>query len=471
MNLIQEFPVEQLAGAIGATWHGAPDVRVSAVIHDSRAVTSGCLFVAIVGERFDGHAFAEGAIEAGAHAALVSALPENAGPWLEVEDTLAALQRLGRWVWDQAHARGVKTIALTGSNGKTTTKELLRALWQTYGATYATHGNYNNHIGVPLTLGNMPAELDTLIVEMGANAPGDIGQLIRLAPGDVRIITSIGHAHIEGFGGLDGVRRTKREIFDGAGPETLALVPHHERDALILERFPGRVWTFGPEAEADVRFELVAQGDVEAGTCVEVTRGDERLRVYSPLHGVHNASNLAIAVATLLDGDEPRNEMVLTASLEALHLPQGRWRHVERAGHTFLDDAYNANPSSVLASFEAFMSWQRGLGTGRPSVAVIGEMLELGEDAKNWHASVARSIAKEEDLTTFIAVGLYAQQMADAARGVRAEGLEVVAAASVEEAARALDARAPSMVFLKASRGARLERVIDLVQDGRADPT
>ena len=485
-RLISSFTLAQITSMCGASasLHGSDGQDkgvVTGLGSDSRSISDGDLFVALVGERFDGHDFLEAVAEQGASAALVSTLPDEEVlaklPCILVEDTLVGLQWLARDLFDHLRFCGhPRSIALTGSNGKTTTKEILRALWSAVGTTYATHGNLNNHIGVPLTVCNMPQNFETIVVEMGANHVGDIAELIRMAPSDHRIITSIGNAHIEGFGGLDGVRRGKREILSLSTDGTLAVVPHHERDALVTSDFYGRVWTFGPKGSG-----ATLEYDVEAvdtdGMSVWFETGKQEFSLKLPLLGEHNASNLAAALATVLDTQEQRKKKgkedavtaldvaALNAALATLSVPGGRWRKIEVGDWLFLDDAYNANPSSVLASFQAFVQWQRSLDVEGPRVAVIGEMLELGEDAKNFHQAIARSIAKEESLHLLVCVGAYAAAMVDAIEGQ--DGLNVIAAKDVAQAASALEEHAGrGVVFLKASRGARLERVIDIIQDG-----
>ena len=442
---------------------------------DSREVQPGSLFVALKGERFDAHAFIEQVARAGACAAMVSRLPSPDEAWplplILVPDTLTGLQQLAGALFERVSLLEPASLALTGSNGKTTTKELLRAIWSTQcTGVHATAGNFNNHIGVPLTLCAMPAAPQALIIEMGANKRGDISELIHIAPAQRRLITSIGQAHLDGFGSMDGIRAGKAEIFEDATPHTLAVVPVHERKNLIPHGFPGRVLTFGPhESEADVRYRVLKESPTLTRT--ELTWGAERVELCSPLPGEHNASNLAAALATLWELARARGTLLsqeeLNVALAALRVPGGRWKQVELGPWLFLDDAYNANPSSVLASFEAFVRWQGALERGGARVAVIGEMLELGEGAKNWHEHVARSIAREETLHCLICVGELAPEMARAAASV--SRVSVLAARDVAHAAElVLEQGEGGVVFLKASRGARLERVIDIIH-GRMD--
>lgn len=450
-------------------WRGVETstLKFDRLITDSRKAQPGDLFVALVGERFDAHDFVAQVAQSGASGVVVSRhLPGVQIPQLVVKDTLDALQGIGKMIWSRRAT--AKTVALTGSNGKTTTKEILRCLWRSFGPTHATGGNFNNHIGVPLTLADLSPSHEYAIVEMGANAPGDIGELIQIASSDIRIITSIGVAHIEGFGGIDGVRQTKREIFLDASPETWAIVPYEEREHLILPDYPGHVLTFGSSDNADVRV-LDAQMDATGGAMRVVLQHDAHQHTFRlPLIGQHNATNFAAAFATLIAAGVSWQPDVLNAALSELHVPGGRWREQQTGPYLWIDDAYNANPSSVVASFDGFMQWRRAQSDDLPNVVILGEMLELGSDAKNWHNRVIRDISVEKDLSTIICIGTFAASMADEARACGHEQLHVHACEDVQDAAGVILAMEQAVIFLKASRGARLERVIEYVQDGLA---
>lgn len=467
--------LEQLRDALGATLINAPDPHLIArdLTTDSRKIATGALFVALVGERFDGHDFLPQAVQAGAAAALVSApRAELALPQLVVPDTLVALQRLSHVLW-RAHRASANladksgvSIALTGSNGKTTTKEIMRALWHHFGPTYATPGNFNNEIGLPLTICDLPTTAKHVILEMGAGKPGDIAELIDIAPADLRVITSIGAAHLERLGGLDGVRAVKAGIFKDADATTVAIVPEHERHNLIPADFPGRVITFGASPQADLCIASSQPAGEGTGQLVTLTYQGHAYPIHLPLIGPHHASNLAAAFATLIAADKlPTHTHDL---LRLLDVPGGRWRRIELGQRHIIDDAYNANPASMRASFQAFMQWQATQPTPGPRVAIIGTMLELGDDAKNWHLEVIRFISTFEELNALIVVGPFATPMAELARELASANLTVIAADDVEAAAQALATLPQGLFFLKASRGARLERILDIVQDGQA---
>jgi UDP-N-acetylmuramoyl-tripeptide--D-alanyl-D-alanine ligase len=451
---IENWTLADIADAVGGEVVGEAH-GVCGVSTDTRTIAAGELFVALSGENFDGHDYVEVAARAGAGAALVSRRVETSLPCIVVEDTLDALQRLGAALFDEARRDGAFSIALTGSNGKTTTKELLVAVWSTISTVHANVGNLNNHIGVPLTLCAIPQEAQTIVVEMGANQFGDISELIALAPADVRIITSIGHAHIEGFGSIEGVRRAKSEIFEQSTPQTLAVVPHTERGRLNLGSFRGTVDTVGPaKSGADIEVEPSSPDVVVRGRGLEY-----HLRL--PLPGAHNAHNLATALGTMLVADRRPDRDRLDVALRELVLPGGRWRTVERGDWTFLDDAYNANPSSVRASWDGFVEMRERSGEVASSdvVGVFGEMLELGDDAEALHADTARWIAQRGGADVLAFVGAFAGAMAAAAGDVGET--TALAFEDPDRVAAWLAGHTPGTVFLKASRGQRLERIIE----------
>jgi MurE/MurF fusion protein len=461
--IVAGWSLSQIAAACGGELVGQDEAMGPvSVSTDTRALRGGELFVALRGDRFDAHTFVEGAWDVGVCCVMVqdrAAIAASRGPHIVVEDTLVGLQRLGQAVWAAARAQGLHAVAVTGSNGKTTTKELLRSIWSVYGPTYATSGNLNNHIGVPLTLANMPGEQEHFIVEMGANGPKNIAELIAFAPADERIITSIGAAHMEGFGSLDGVRRTKSEIMDGGDAGSTAILPHAERPLLpIPASFAGQIVTFGEEEGATVRVAEYAVAGPQHSRARIVWPGGEGAFVL-PIHGLHHATNLAAALATVVArGVEVRTDAI-NAALAQLVLPGGRWRQVELGDRLFLDDAYNANPSNVRASLAAFVGWQATLERAGVRVAALGEMRELGEHSEAMHREVAAYAAGLSGIDVLLFVGPWAAAQAESARAAGA-AMRVEAVADAESAAHVLARLGPSVVFVKASRGARLEQII-----------
>jgi UDP-N-acetylmuramoyl-tripeptide--D-alanyl-D-alanine ligase len=445
---------------------GAADLQPAAVSTDTRSLESGDLFFALRGERFDGHSFLEEAVTGGAAGLVVERGHVDASwevPTLFVDDTTAALGRLGAAIWQEATDEGLHSIAVTGSNGKTTTKELLATLWGGRGSVHATPGNLNNAIGLPLTLCGLPLEADTAILEMGANAPGEIRELIAMAPAAQRIITSIGYAHTEGFGSIEGVRRAKSEIAESADRDTQVIVPYTERTHLSVDAQPGRVATFGEEPGSDVR--VVAYEPVAgSGARVELIGLGRVAHVELGPPGRHNARNLAAAIATLWLRGLDLRDRDLRRLRDDLELPGGRWREVEVAGHQIVDDAYNANPSSVRASAKTFVEWSSSMDRRR--VVVLATMLELGDTARQHHERVAADLAQTEELDDLVFVGDHAEAMARAAEGTGRADLDVHRMPGAEAVAEWLATTAPSAVLLKGSRGAGLESVVELLRSG-----
>ncbi len=472
--------------AIDGRWvegGGGADRGLRGISTDTRRLEPGEVFVALRGENFDGHDFLEEAVEAGACGAIVEAGFEPSGSVLsevavaQVESTRRALADLGHAVWREATDEGLHTVDVTGSNGKTTTKELLRAVWSTRGEVFATPGNLNNAIGLPLTLCALPTRAEHAIFEMGANAPGEISELIEMAPGDERLITSIGVAHTEGFGSVDGIRRAKSEIFERAGSDTRAVVPEGERDRLVLEEFPGEILTFGREAGADLRLvDYRPVGDdsrsrqaVYEGPALGGSGGQCTIRLDLP--GSHNGLNLAAALLTLRARGLATEPAELSEALAVIELPGGRWRRWRGGDLAVVDDAYNANPSSVRASFAAFLEATppEDLADETPRrAAILGEMHELGEEAERWHREVAAELADTPGLDALCAVGEFAEAMKEAARE-RREELVVAACAEAEEAAEWLFEQRPAFAWMKASRANGLERVIERLERMRDD--
>lgn len=437
---------------------------------DTRTIEPGELFVALRGPNFDGHDFVEEAFEKGAAGAVVATdverevEPSGDGVLIRVDSTLEALQSLGAALWREARREGLHTIAITGSNGKTTTKELAAALWSTRGRVHKTSGNLNNHIGLPLTLCDLPADCDHLVVEIGGNAPGEIGELIALAPGDERIVTSIGLDHPEGFGSIEGVRRAKAEIATSADDSTTMVVPADEREALVSDEYPGDVWTFGSDREARLRLcdteSLSGSHDAQRVTFVH---DDHRWSMELPLPGTHNACNLAAAVSTLLARGVSVEAERWTEAVRSVALPGGRWRRVAFEGLHVVDDAYNANPSSVRASLDAFTSCDDGFDGEAERLAVVGEMAELGERSQSLHCEVARDAAARDALDAIVFQGAHAEAMVEAARSI-APDADLQALDDLEAIAEWMLDRRPAIAWLKASRAAELERVVTCLE-------
>ena len=381
---------------------------------DSRQVKPGMLFVAVKGERVDGHDFIPQARAAGA-AGIVDGREELARVSAEYRRTLKA-----------------KVIGITGSAGKTTTKELVAAFLRAGGfRVHATEGNFNNDLGLPLTILNCPPDAEFLVVEMGTNHPGEIAYLVDIARPDAGVISSIGTAHIEFFKTQDGIADEKGTLFARLPPDGFAVVGvNNDRYERLRAMSAARVVAVDPSDEVGARL-------AEA--------------LAPRLPGAHNVSNARLAAACAGEFGVPLDRCV--AALEDFALPGDRWRVAEKDGVTYVNDCYNANPTSMVAALETFAAMPCA---GR-RVAVLGDMFELGAQSGALHARVLARAA-ELPLDAVFAVGAAMGNAAQAAASAR-RPYQVADAAAAKEALAAY-VRAGDAVLLKASHGMHLEAVL-----------
>ncbi|KRC63444.1 hypothetical protein ASE12_00920 [Aeromicrobium sp. Root236] len=443
--------LRQIAEIAGGRVHGNPDVVVDApATLDSRAAEAGGLFVAIAGEHTDGHEFAAQAVGAGAAAVLASR--EVDAPAVIVDDVVAALARLARHVLDELE--DVTVVAITGSSGKTSAKDLIAQLLEPDGSTVATAGNFNNELGVPLTVLRADELTRFLVVEMGARALGNIADLCQIAPPDVGVVLNVGHAHIGEFGSAEVIAQTKGELAEAVQPDGVVVL--NADDALVsamAARTEAAVVTFGQTGDVRVS-DLVT--DEQGSPRFTLTNDGRSAQAYVPLIGEYHAWNAAAAVATALvlgvDLATAVDRLARVSPRSAMRME----RHVRADGVVVVNDAYNANPESMAAALRAIAA----VGGDR-AVAVLGEMLELGDGSHEAHVEVGR-LAAELGYSRVVVVG-------EGARGI-AEGAGDIAVAvdDVDVAVRTLSASLSGheVVLVKASRGGRLERVADALLQG-----
>ena len=433
-----------------------------AICTDSRQLAAGQLFVPLVGERFDGHAFLPAALEAGAVALLaqaeqlppaaISALAGSVPLWL-VPDTLLAYQQLA-CLWRRQLPAGV--VAVTGSAGKTTTRELIRAALAPLGEVGASSGNENNDVGVPLTLLKATPAQAAVVVEMGMRGLGEIERLSRCACPDLAVITNIGTAHIGRLGSREAIATAKCEITAGLRPDGVVVIPAGDPllDGALARVWAGRVVRIalageGHEAQAD----LVGQLDGAGGILKLAGEELAGVEVAMPLEGVHHARNLLLALAVARElGLEPARWQPLEVAL-----PGGRSRRLELGGVRLLDETYNASPEAVLASLD-LLARQPGR-----RFAVLGTMLELGDQSLALHREVAaRALSLGLDGLVVVDGGPEGEAMLAAAQGLaRLERVDTPAEAAVP-LGRWLEPG--DVLLLKASRGVALEQLIPLLQ-------
>jgi UDP-N-acetylmuramoyl-tripeptide--D-alanyl-D-alanine ligase len=418
----------------------------ASVSTDSRTLPAGSLFVALRGPSFDGHEFATAAAQRGAAGALVERELNVGVPQVVVPDSLQALQSFAReWRRD----RSIPVVAITGSNGKTTTKEMVGAILARLGPCLVTQGNLNNHIGVPLTLLRLTDEHRHAVIEMGANHQGEIAALMAIAEPTVGIITNAGAAHLEGFGGLEGVARGKGEMFRALPESGVAVVNADDAFADFWRETTTakRVLTFGLSQAADFWARSVRAQTNGIGFDFELMTPVGSRAATLALAGTHNLRNALGAAAAAHAAGATLDDLV--AGLASMKAVSGRLQLLPAIHSAFLlDDSYNANPSSLRAGLDALQAL-RG-----EHWLVLGDMLELGEGGDALHAEMG-AYARSVGVTRLFAVGPRARFAVDAF-GVGGEWFANVESL-IDSVQRAL---APDVtVLIKGSRANRLERV------------
>lgn len=455
---MEQRSIRQVAAWTAGAYDG-PDLSVCGVSVDSRAVRPGDLFVALRGVRHDGHGFVGEAFASGASAALVERpdiAEEQRGlgrPVILVPDVRAALGALARGYRDSLD---LTVVAVTGSCGKTTTKEML-ALVLGEGCAVSPK-SFNNDIGVPLTLLGATRHDKVCVVEMGTNAPGEIAALCRIARPDVGVVLNVGEAHLEKLGDLDGVAREKAALVEALGPEGCAILNHDDRRTLAMAaRCRGYVITFGTTPEADV-FARPLPGHARGIGFLLF----QRRRVRIPVLGRHNVHNALAAASVALW--LRRDPWEICERLETYRGVPMRLASEEIAQVRFILDAYNANPSSM----EAALREMALLGSSGRRILVLGDMLELGEREEALHERIGRAAAASgADLLW--AVG---PRSAAAARAAREAGMADVYWSPDVDAAIArppIRPRRRDRILFKASRGMQLERLCDALKEAVRD--
>jgi UDP-N-acetylmuramoyl-tripeptide--D-alanyl-D-alanine ligase len=437
------WTLDRVATALGDANQNFPrgTQQLAGITTDSRAVGPGQVFVALIGEKFDGHDYVGGAVEKGAAAVVVSRdVGDVSIPVYKVPDTLVALGHLANH-WRRAWGGAVVMVA--GSNGKTTTKDLIKAALSPARKIHATTGNLNNRIGVPLTLLSVPVETEVAVVEGGTNLPGEVAILRGIMEPDISVVTSIGEEHLEGLGDLDGVLREESAAFDGV-PIAITPASQPEVAAAARER-AGEVISAGLE-EGDVK---PTAWSISPDGIGRVELGDVHL--VSPLRGIHNLRNAMLAIAVARSCGV--TDQVSAAGIEQMPLPKMRsaWQTVGRA--TLINDAYNANPGSTRAAIELLKS----VGPERQRVVVLGTMRELGDAAERCHDEISQ-LALESGAQVIAGVGDFASSLQKVAPGDQ----RLVTSDTVEGLWSILEPRLEpdAVILLKASRGVQLEQLV-----------
>ncbi|MGA8500010.1 MAG: UDP-N-acetylmuramoyl-tripeptide--D-alanyl-D-alanine ligase [Candidatus Sulfotelmatobacter sp.] len=445
--------LSRIADFVSAAGSFDPEHLARGCSIDSRTVGPGQLFLAVKGERLDGHDFVEQALEKGAVAAVVrkdqlSRYPRETR-LLAVEDTLVALQTLAtavRKLW------GKPLIAVTGSAGKTTTKEAIAHVLSTRFRVLKSEGNFNNHFGLPLMLLKLEPEYDVAVVEMGMSHAGEIRALAKIARPEIGVVTNVAPVHLEFFDSLAGIARAKYELVESLPANGVAVLNADDEYVSQFGRdFKGKVVMYGTGAAADVRAENVhAKGT--GGVEFDVVIGRVREHATLPLVGEHNVLNALAAVAVGLErGLEPTEAVGALATLA----PADKRGQVLQVGNiTVINDCYNSNPKALEAMVDALATM-----AAKRRIVVAGEMLELGPAGEEMHRQAGEHIA-EKKIDVLIGVRGLAQMMVE---GARKAGTPAEFVATPEEAGEwlAREARDGDVVLLKASRGVKLEKALE----------
>ncbi|GGF74490.1 UDP-N-acetylmuramoyl-tripeptide--D-alanyl-D-alanine ligase [Alteromonas lipolytica] len=428
------------------------DCTISAISTDTRTLTEGALYLALKGTNFDGHGFIEAAEKAGAAAVIASQPVETALPVIYVEDTKLALGQLGAAVKREFNP---KTIGITGSSGKTTVKEMCAAILSRRGNVLATAGNFNNEIGVPLTLLRLTPEHEYAVVEMGANHLGEIAYTTNLVKPDVATIVNAAAAHLEGFGSLLGVARAKSEIFKGLGDKGLAIV---NQDSQFAEFWLGKlkhqpVQTFAPDSQNSQSDFYATDIIIDLNGCAEFVlhslHGSTDIRLSIP--GMHNVGNALVAAALTMAVGATSEDVKY--GLQDMQAVGGRLKVIALTDQVrILDDTYNANVGSVKAAIDTLASF-----AGR-RVLVLGDMGELGEKARYYHEQVGE-YAKEKFIDCLYTVGVLSQSASTAFGENGFHFSEQAALITALEQDLGLEQRDLTLL-VKGSRSARMENVI-----------
>jgi UDP-N-acetylmuramoyl-tripeptide--D-alanyl-D-alanine ligase len=456
-----KLTLARIAEFVSAAGEFAPEEVAQAYSIDSRMLGPGQLFFAVKGERLDGHDFVESALEKGAVAAIVR--KDQLGRYprqtrlLAVEDTLIALQSLAtavRKLW------GRPLIAVTGSAGKTTTKEAIAHVLSARFRVLKSEGNFNNHFGLPLMLLKLEPEYDVAVIEMGMSHAGEIRVLAKIAQPEIGVVTNVAPVHLEFFDSLAGIARAKYELVESLPANGVAVLNADDEYVSQFGRdFKGRVVMYGTRATADVRAENV-QSKGMGGAEFDVVMASVRGHATLPLVGEHNVLNALAAVAVGLErGLKPAEAVGALATLA----PADKRGQVLKVGNiTVINDCYNSNPKALEAMVDALAAM-----AAKRRIVVAGEMLELGPAGEEMHRQAGQHIA-EKRIDVLVGVRGLAQMMVE---GARKAGTPAEFVATAEEAGEwlAREARDGDVVLLKASRGVKLEKALEVLKARRDD--
>lgn len=448
----------QIAAACGGTYHGddaSKMLEVQSITTDSRKAEDGCLFAAVKGERVDGHDFLSAVYEKGALCTLVEHSPKhNQEPYILVESTLQALKDIAEYYRKQLD---VVVIGITGSVGKTSTKEMIGAVLSEKYSVLKTLGNFNNELGLPLTVFRLREEHEVAVLEMGISDFGEMHRLSKIARPDICVLTNIGQCHLEFLGDRDGVLKAKSEIFDFLAPDGRVILNGDDDKLASIHQVKGITPTFfGIESGRKIYADKIESKGLKGIQCM-IHAGKESFQVTIPIPGYHMVLNALAGTAAGLALGLTIDQ--IKAGIEKLEPLSGRFHIIETGSLTLVDDCYNANPVSMKASLDVLTDAE-----GR-RVAILGDMFELGENSEKLHSQIG-AYASQKNIDLLICVGKMSRHMADAA--IAAGGCrEVIYLSTLDELLKRISSmiQKNDTILMKASHGMHFEQVVKRLQE------
>ncbi|MDO4338778.1 MAG: UDP-N-acetylmuramoyl-tripeptide--D-alanyl-D-alanine ligase [Eubacteriales bacterium] len=455
---MKNLTLENITSVCGGVYHGSADalaLEVTAITTDSRKVEEGCLFVPIVGERVDAHRFIPDVIAKGTLAVLSEKTLENADfPYIQVESTLQAVKDIAEFYLEQLQ---IPVVGITGSVGKTSTKEVIASVLKEKYCTLKTQGNFNNELGLPLTVFRLREEHEIAVLEMGINHFGEMSRLAKIAKPQTCVITNIGTCHLENLGDRDGVLKAKTEVFAYLKPDGNIILNGDDDKLVTVQEYNGiRPVFFGLDTDREVYADnLVSHGLL--GTSCRIHLGEDAFEVQVPVPGRHMVYN-ALAAAAVGRVYGLTNEQI-RAGIESLETISGRFKILETDSLMIVDDCYNANPMSMKASLDVLKDAE-----GR-RVAILGDMGELGKDEAALHEEVGEH-AGTCGIDVCICVGALCKHMADKAKAVNPK-LKVIYEPDRESLLAHLGGyiQEGDTVLVKASHFMKFEEVVKALQE------
>ena len=448
----------RIAEVCGGIYHGRKETgirEIESITTDSRQAAEGCLFVAVKGERVDGHDFIPSVFEKGAACVVCEREPEHpSGSWIQVKSSLQAIKDMAEFYRKQLD---IQVVGITGSVGKTSTKEVIASVLSEKYRLLKTLGNFNNELGLPLTVFRLREEHQIAVLEMGISDFGEMHRLSKIARPDVCVITNIGQCHLEYLKDRDGVLRAKSEIFDFMQPEGRIVLNGDDDKLSAVQEVKGvNPLFFGVESGREIYADEIEPRGLKGIRC-RIHAGEESFGVQIPIPGFHMVLNALAATAVGISMGLTTEQV--KSGIEKLQSLGGRFHMIEKGDMLIIDDCYNANPVSMKASLDVLKDAERR------TVAVLGDMFELGENEASLHREVG-VYAGEKGINLLICTGELSSHMAEAA--IRAGGCEtVVHVPNLERLMEVLPrlVQGDDTILVKASHGMHFEKVVELLSE------